>query len=640
MALHRQPVLLALRSPPGGNGQHRCFLPEGFPAVEFRLPVPGAGQYPGGGAGDGPSPGLAQIVDARPQELPADVRIVPHRQPRPIAVAVLAAQKGLLRKPAVVLGVQMLFVIVAHHVKPAEQPGLGGQLGKCRRQRHGAGIVLLPDDLLQLIRYGHQPHGVGLAWVILPLRRRFVGIVVACHRREGGVAVGVVGIVYLIADAPQDDAGVVPVPAHHGPQIGLVPDGEGLEIAFVDGRVDIVPGRPFVLGVLPFVKGLVHHKEAHPVAQVVELRHMGVVAAADGVAAALPQGLQTPLPDLRLHGRPQCAAVMVDADALQLGLHTVQEKASVRIERDSPDAHPGLVRQIERLLGKLLFRRTVSFCPIPCAQSVQVRVLRRPEPGPLQGSGQDAFPACAGHALHGQDSLPLRADQGRADSDEIIRSGQALRHIRPVAHHNPGPADSALRIRLVRLHLLRPEEHAVFRGMHRLLYDQRHLPGDAAAREPSGIRQIRMYHLHAEHVLLVAEGRRVGDVIGKGAVAVGALAQVIAVAPHLAVFIDAIKHHPQAFSPVAFRQPEMHPVPAGSPRQIACAAGIPLGKGLLHGPVVGHRDAAPAAVVEALVPGPGRRAAQVSLLPRASGMVVPGMLFFHFLLQMKFPVLP
>ena len=48
VALHGQPVLLALRSPPGGNGQHRGFLPEGFPAVEFRLPVPGTGQYPGG----------------------------------------------------------------------------------------------------------------------------------------------------------------------------------------------------------------------------------------------------------------------------------------------------------------------------------------------------------------------------------------------------------------------------------------------------------------------------------------------------------------------------------------------------------------------------------------------------------------
>ena len=39
-------------------------------------------------------------------------------------IAVLAAQEGLLRKPAVILGVQMLLVIVAHHVKPPEQPGL------------------------------------------------------------------------------------------------------------------------------------------------------------------------------------------------------------------------------------------------------------------------------------------------------------------------------------------------------------------------------------------------------------------------------------------------------------------------------------------------------------------------------------
>ena len=41
-----------------------------------------------------------------------------------------------------------------------------------------------------------------------------------------------------------------------------------------------------------------------------------------------------------------------------------------------------------------------------------------------------------------------------------------------------------------------------------------------------------------------------------------------------------------------------------------------LGKGLLHGPVVGHRDAAPAAVIEALVPGPGRRERwKAALLP-------------------------
>ena len=185
------------------------------------------------------------------------------------------------------------------------------------------------------------------------------------------MAVGIVGIIDLVSDAPEDDGRMVSVAKHHGGQILFMPLREVLKVALVSGRINVVARGPLVLGVFPFVKGLVHHQEAQSVAQVIQLRHMRVVAGADGVAAHFLQGKQTPFPYLAGHSRAETARVVVDAYALQLHAASVQEEALVRIETEGTDADGALVYPVRSrsVHGKLRHQR------------IKRRIFRRPQPG-------------------------------------------------------------------------------------------------------------------------------------------------------------------------------------------------------------------------------------------------------------------
>ena len=72
----------------------------------------------------------------------------------------------------------------------------------------------------------------------------------------------------LVAQAPQDHRGVVRVAADHCPQVVLVPVVEEQVVVVVAFRH------------LPGVERLVHHQEAHPIAEIVELRLERIVARA------------------------------------------------------------------------------------------------------------------------------------------------------------------------------------------------------------------------------------------------------------------------------------------------------------------------------------------------------------------------
>ena len=161
------------------------------------------------------------------------------------------------------------------------------------------------------------------------------------------------------------------------------------------------------------------------------------------------------------------------------------------------------------------------------------------------------------------------------------------------------------------LHLGRPavvaveggEEDAVRNGMDGLLDQNEGLSCDAGAGKPSGIRDIRMGDLYRDLVFLAAEAGDAADVIVHGHIAVGTLSQIIAVAPDLAVLIDAVEADGDLFSSVFFGKGKTQPVPADASRQIAGPAGVFPGKGKADGPVVRKRDLLPCGIVVALIPG-------------------------------------
>ena len=108
-----------------------------------------------------------------------------------------------------------------------------------------------------------------------------------------------------------------------------------------------------------------------------------------------------------------------------------------------------------------------------------------------------------------------------------------------------------------------------------------------------------MLRPHGQHVF--TRHQKLADVIGECAVAIGALAQVVAVDPYPRVLVDALKGHPGQLSLCLLRKGKAEAVPADPAGQVARAAGTIPGKGQADRPVMGQAYALPAAVVQPLV---------------------------------------
>ena len=79
----------------------------------------------------------------------------------------------------------------------------------------------------------------------------------------------------LIADAPEDDAGMIAVAAELRAPVLLVP--------VIEQQMIII----FGFAALPAVEGFVHHHHAETVAHIEQFRRGRIMAGADGIAAHL-----------------------------------------------------------------------------------------------------------------------------------------------------------------------------------------------------------------------------------------------------------------------------------------------------------------------------------------------------------------
>ena len=194
--------------------------------------------------------GLAQIIDARPQVVPDDIRGVPHRIPgRSIAagghVRVLfgAANHGV--RIALMNGAEEeVLVVHAHDVFHLGQPGQTGRVAPARYagMRVGTGVVELFGERNQVFE------GLGN---------------VGGHGAGGND---------LVAQAPDHDAGMVPVAFDERGEV-LLPD-----------LVEIGVERTGV-GPRPLVAPFIHDHHAQLVAIIIEFRALLIVRRADGRAA-------------------------------------------------------------------------------------------------------------------------------------------------------------------------------------------------------------------------------------------------------------------------------------------------------------------------------------------------------------------
>ena len=197
---------------------------------------------------------LAEIINSRPEKLAGNVAVCFHREPCVVLMAVFAAVNDPLRKFFMVGGVTRFLVIVTDGVEQFRQVDGVRHFDVRQRRRDGARAV-------QRFHGGNQRRGAGQQ-----VRGRWIfGMIIIAQRR---IRKRIIGIIHFVADAPENDARMIAVAADQIRNVRHRPLVENFAVAEMVRHAVVPAGHPFVFSRREFVKRLVHHHEAEPVAEV------------------------------------------------------------------------------------------------------------------------------------------------------------------------------------------------------------------------------------------------------------------------------------------------------------------------------------------------------------------------------------
>ena len=352
----------------------------------------------------------------------------------------------------------------------------------------------------------------------------------------------------FVADTPENHGRMVAVPVNHGRQVFPYPLLKELGIAV--GLFGIGPG----------VREFVHHQEAHPVAEVQELRCGRVVAGADGVAAHPPEHLQAAHPGVLVPDGSQGSRIVMQANAFQEGLFSIQIEA-VGLERNLPDAEGRLIA----IRGAVL-RRNGG------AGAIQDRRGRAPKFGRRNGEFLVQHPAVIDLAL------------GFGGGHQGIGQ-QDLRHNLDGLRLVCLQADIQRNLGLIPFQGTFHEGAPMGHGGGSLAGNP-HVAVDAAAGIPAGA-LLLVVQLH--HYLIVPFMEPGIQRHGPGGIAIGPAAGFLPVHQHLAVGHGAVNLQADPPFQVIGRYGERLTILRLSPPgQFARFSGVFLAEGAFHAPVVGQ----------------------------------------------------
>ena len=295
-----------------------------------------------------------------------------------------------------------------------------------------------------------------------------------------------VGVQNLVANGPHQQAGMVPVPAH--------PAGHVTFHIVLEKPCIVIGG----LGTLPHIEGLVHHQNAHFIAQIHHLPRRRIVGGAQRVHAHGQHGLQLTPRCLHMESRPQCAQVVVQAHAVQLNMLPVEEQALVGIIPQGLEAHV--------LPDGLL--------PQPGLQLIAIGRLAAPQQ----------------RCLH----LHFRITAAGFGHQRTIRRIQVMHRLCLALAHD------------LCLHTHRPaftfmgggHIHAIQRHMLLFQHVQRHITVNARAGVPAAVGTL-VADMHRHFVIAFMQMPRQLRIKGRVAIAMGA--NHLAIHQHIAVHVHAIE---------------------------------------------------------------------------------------------------
>ena len=181
----------------------------------------------------------------------------------------------------------------------------------------------------------------------------------------------------FIANAPEDDAGMISIAEHHRVDIALPPL---FEIPVIVFRI---------LGSFPHVERLIDHQHTEPVASVQKGRRRRIVAATNRVKTIRLHQFDAAFFGAINSNRTQDSVVMVQATAPQLERLAIDAKTLCRVDFDFSDSKVGRDPVNNPVVGENFYFRAVN-----------MRCRWRPEFRPVYDRGElNAYFAIRRHLL-------------------------------------------------------------------------------------------------------------------------------------------------------------------------------------------------------------------------------------------------
>ncbi len=321
----------------------------------------------------------------------------------------------------------------------------------------------------------------------------------------------------FVADAPENDAGVIAIAIDHGDQVRLAP-------LVVEPAVTI-----FFLGQLPLVEGFVHDEKSHLIAQVEKLRRGRIMRGAQRVASHALQKLQLPLVTPAQGNGAETPEIGVIANTLDLHVLAVEKKALVLGEDERADAERRRHRIGEHTLHPDFGDGVIKN---GCFAGPKFGVGKR------NGLIERRVPLRR-HRLRGflaADLLAIRIEQPHGE-DRFARRGTVVVNLRLHAD-----------VRAIHRGLGRRDVGAPLCNVNRFRGDQPDIAIESRSRIPPATRLLHV-QAHGEDILFAAKVSRRRQVIIKAAEAIRTIPEEFSIQPDLAVHVSAVEKNNHVLVP-------------------------------------------------------------------------------------------
>ena len=167
---------------------------------------------------------------------------------------------------------------------------------------------------------------------------RLVGFISTIHgltdRRtiKYWVRIRIIGIIHLIANAPQENRRVISVATHHIHHVLFHPFLEEIERTIITWFTSVPSFYPFAFRKFPFIESLVFYQQSHLITKVIECGSLWIMTHSNGVYANLLEVFQSSFPYIARNYGSQSTSIMMQTYSFHFHPLTIQGKSLIGVE--------------------------------------------------------------------------------------------------------------------------------------------------------------------------------------------------------------------------------------------------------------------------------------------------------------------